>query len=237
MGLKIKAPPKPKVISPKQFAGAMKKVGQALYKYTGAETLVSSGKALSKCKPKDAKCIATNLGKMALAAKNFVPGAGMAAGIASTVAKNAIKDQVQKKIKAEMEKKKAQKKLKEAKTAEEKKAAEAELAQADATISEANAKIAVKEKEAADADTVVQQQAAAQQALQNIEEAKLDPKTAKVAKTVDKDVQKEIDQTEKEVKAEDKKSALSKAGAAGAGALKIILAVLGALLLFVVLGM
>lgn len=234
MGIKIK---KPKVISPKQFAGAMKKVGQALYKYTGAQTLVSSGKALSKCKPKDAKCIATNLGKMALAAKNFVPGAGMAAGIASTVAKNAIKDQVQKKIKAEMEKKKAQKALKEAKTAEEKQKAAAAIAAADATIASADEKIAIKEKEKADADTVVQQQEAAQKAIQSIEEAKLDPKTAKVAKAVDKDVQKEIDQTEKEVKAEDKKSAIASVAAAGSGALKIILAVLGALLLFVIFGM
>jgi len=183
---------KVKKVSPKEFANAMKKVGKALYKYTGAETMVTSGKALSKCKPKDAKCIAMNLGKLALSAKNFVPGAGMAAGIASTVAKNAIKEQIEKKVKAELAKKAAEKKLREAKSDEEKKAAEAELAKADSIIKSAEATIAVKEKEKADADTVVQQQAAAEKAMQAVEQAKLDPNTAKAAKQADKDIKAEI---------------------------------------------
>jgi hypothetical protein len=229
-----------KKVSPKQFAGAMKSVGKALYKYTGAETMVTSGKALSKCKPKDAKCIATNLGKLALAAKNFVPGAGMAAGIASTVAKNVIKEQVQKKVKAELAKKEAQKKLKAAKTEEEKKKAAAELAKADAAIATADATIAVKEKEKADAETVVQQQAGAEKAIQAVEEAKLDPKTAEAAKIADKDIKAEI----KNVPSDAAVKAASGGGdstpaATGkaSNAIKIILAILGALLLFVLLGM
>jgi len=229
-----------KKVSPKQFANAMKSVGKALYKYTGAETMVTSGKALSKCKPKDAKCIAMNLGKLALAAKNFVPGAGMAAGIASTVAKNAIKDQIQKKIKAELAKKEAQKKLKAAKTEEEKKKAAAELAKADAAIATADATIAVKEKEKADADTVVQQQAGAEKAIQAVEEAKLDPKTAEAAKIADKDIKAEIKNVPSDatVKAASGGDSAPAAGKMAAGnAIKIILAVLGALLLFVLLGM
>ena len=113
---------KVKKISPKDF-------GKAIYKYTGAQQLVQSGKALSKCKPKDAKCIAQNLGNMAMAAKGLTP-----AGLASTVAKNAIKEQVKKKLDAEKAKKEAKKKLASAKTAEEKKAAEAEIKEANKTI-------------------------------------------------------------------------------------------------------
>ena len=244
MGLKLKPLPKPKVISPKQFAGSMKTVGKALYKYTGAETMVTSGKALSKCKPKDAKCIATNLGKLTLAAKNFVPGAGMAAGIASTVAKNVIKEQVQKKVKAELAKKEAQKKLKAAKTEEEKKKAAAELAKASATVATADATIAVKEKEKADADTVVQQQAGAEKAIQAVEEAKLDPKTAEAAKIADKDIKEEIKNVPSDAAVKAVSGGGDSAPAAGktaagkaSGAIKIILAVLGALLLFVLLGM
>jgi hypothetical protein len=57
---KIKMPklPKPKVMSPKDF-------GKALYKFSGVEGLVTSGKAISKCKPRDSKCIAKNLGELA----------------------------------------------------------------------------------------------------------------------------------------------------------------------------
>ena len=65
-----------KKISPKDFA-------KALYKFSGAEGLVTSGKALSKCKPNDSKCIAKNLGELALSASGFVPGVGGAARAAS----------------------------------------------------------------------------------------------------------------------------------------------------------
>jgi hypothetical protein len=75
---KIKLPklPKPKIMSPKDF-------GKALYKFSGAEGLVTSGKAISKCKPNDSKCIAKNLGELALSASGFVPGVGGAARAAS----------------------------------------------------------------------------------------------------------------------------------------------------------
>lgn len=73
--------PKPKIMSPKDF-------GKALYKFSGVQGLVDSGKALSKCKPNDSKCIASNLGNLALSASSFVPGAGVA-GKAAQVAKMA----------------------------------------------------------------------------------------------------------------------------------------------------
>jgi hypothetical protein len=75
-GIKLPKLPKPKVMSPKDF-------GKALYKFSGAEGLVTSGKAISKCKPNDSKCIAKNLGELALSASGFVPGVGGAARAAS----------------------------------------------------------------------------------------------------------------------------------------------------------
>ena len=80
-GIKLPKLPKPKVMSPKDF-------GKALYKFSGAQGLVDSGKAISKCKPNDSKCIASNLGNLALSASSFVPGAGVA-GRAASVAKMA----------------------------------------------------------------------------------------------------------------------------------------------------
>lgn len=74
--------PKPKVMSPKDF-------GKALYKFSGVQGLVDSGKAISKCKPNDSKCIASNLGNLALSASSFVPGVGVA-GRAASVAKLAM---------------------------------------------------------------------------------------------------------------------------------------------------
>jgi len=67
---------KPKIMSPKDF-------GKALYKFSGVQGLVDSGKAISKCKPKDSKCIAKNLGELALSASGFIPGVGGAARAAS----------------------------------------------------------------------------------------------------------------------------------------------------------
>ena len=157
-----------KKISPKDFA-------KALYKFTGAQQLVDSGKALSKCKPKDAKCIAKNLGNMALAAKGLTP-----AGLASTVAKNVIKDQIKKKIEAEKAKKAAKKKLEAATTEEEKKAAQAEIDAADKKTKEADKQI--------NENQAVVQQADAEKlvALQELEKAKLDPATAKQADAVER---------------------------------------------------
>jgi len=68
--------PKPKKISPKDF-------GKALYKFSGAQGLKESGQALSKCRPGDSKCIAKNLGELALSASGFIPGVGGAARAAS----------------------------------------------------------------------------------------------------------------------------------------------------------
>jgi len=50
---------KPKIMSPKDF-------GRALAKATGVDQMVKAGKALAKCKPRDAKCIAKNLGNVVL---------------------------------------------------------------------------------------------------------------------------------------------------------------------------
>jgi hypothetical protein len=162
MAIKIKK------ISPKDF-------GKALYKFTGAQQLVDSGKALSKCKPKDAKCIAKNLGNMAMAAKGLTP-----AGLASTVAKNVIKDQIKKKIEAEKAKKAAKKKLEAATSEEEKKAAQAEIDAANKDLSKAEKQINENEAvvQKADAEKLV--------ALQELEKAKLDPATAKQADAVER---------------------------------------------------
>jgi hypothetical protein len=80
-GIKLPKLPKPKVMSPKDF-------GKALYKFSGAQALKESGQALGKCKPGDSKCIASNLGNLALSASSFVPGVGVA-GRAASVAKMA----------------------------------------------------------------------------------------------------------------------------------------------------
>ena len=156
-----------KKISPKDF-------GKALYKYTGAQQLVQSGKALSKCKPKDAKCIAKNLAEMAMAAKGLTP-----AGLASTVAKNVIKEQLKKKLEAEKAKREAKKKLAQAKTVEEKKAAEAEIKEADKTIDVADKTVEANQQ------TIQQADAEKMVALQQLESAKLYPATAKQAAAVE----------------------------------------------------
>ena len=77
--IKLPKLPKPKVMSPKDF-------GKALYKFSGVQSMVDTGKALGKCKPNDSKCIASNLGNLALSASSFVPGVGVA-GRAASIAK------------------------------------------------------------------------------------------------------------------------------------------------------
>lgn len=77
--IKLPKLPKPKVMSPKDF-------GKALYKFSGVQGMVDTGKALGKCKPNDSKCIASNLGNLALSASSFVPGVGVA-GRAASIAK------------------------------------------------------------------------------------------------------------------------------------------------------
>jgi len=156
-----------KKISPKDF-------GKALYKFTGAQQLVDSGKALSKCKPKDAACIAKNLGQMAMAAKGLTPS-----GIAATIAKNVIKDQIKKKIEAEKKKREAAKKLSTAATPQEQQAAQMEL-------NAANQQLAQADKQIVENQAVVQQNDAEKLlALQQIEQAKLDPNTALQAAKVE----------------------------------------------------
>jgi hypothetical protein len=84
-------------------------LSKAAYKYSGAQQAVASGKALSKCKPKDAKCIAKNLAELAMSAKGLTP-----AGLASTMAKNVIKEPMKqltmKKMMTKKKKKKTTKK-------------------------------------------------------------------------------------------------------------------------------
>jgi hypothetical protein len=68
-----------KIKSAKDFG---KQLGSGLYTVSGAKQVVTSGKALSKCKPKDAKCIAANLGGIAAVGVGKIPGVGLVAGVA-----------------------------------------------------------------------------------------------------------------------------------------------------------
>ena len=151
-----------------------KEMSKMVYKYSGAQQLVQSGKALSKCKPKDAKCIAKNLADMAMAAKGLTP-----AGLASTMAKNVIKEQLKKKFEAEKAKRAAQKKLSEAKTSEERLLATREIQAADQNIAAVEATVEANQK------IIAQGDAEKMVALQELEKAKLDPTTAKQAAQVE----------------------------------------------------
>lgn len=157
-----------------KYVAVQKELAQAAYKYSGAQQAVASGKALSKCKPNDAKCIAKNLAELAMAAKGLTP-----AGLASTMAKNLIKEQIKKKLDAEKAKRAAQKKLNEAKTPEERLLATREFQAAEQNIASAESTIE------ASKETVVKADAEKMAALQQIEVAKLDPVTAKQASIVE----------------------------------------------------
>jgi hypothetical protein len=117
-----------KIKSAKDFG---KQLGSGLYTVTGAKQVVTSGKALSKCKPKDAKCIAANLGGIAAVGVGKIPGVGFVAGMATSQALQAAQ---RKSNTADEKKKEADKKLEIAKrnaaaatTPEAKAAAEAQL--------------------------------------------------------------------------------------------------------------
>ena len=132
-----------KIKSAKDFG---KQLGSGLYTVTGAKQVVTSGKALSKCKPKDAKCIAANLGGIAAVGVGKIPGVGFVAGMATSQALQAAQ---KKSNTADAKKKEADKKLEIAKrnaaaatTPEAKAAAEAELKVAQEADDKANAELA-----------------------------------------------------------------------------------------------
>jgi hypothetical protein len=151
---------------------------KSFYKYSGAETIVKSGKALSKCKPNDAKCIAMNLGKIALAAKDMSP-----TGMAKTMAKNMIKEQVENVVREQQAKRKAQEQQKKATTPQEQQAAAQEIKRADDAIKASEKIIEINKDIVAKAET---EQVAAQKEL---EKAKLNPDTAEQAKKLEKDAE------------------------------------------------
>lgn len=155
-----------------------KAMGKAMYKVSGAETLVGAGKALAKCKPKDAACIAKGMAQIGSVALMYVPGAGGAAAVAMKVAQSAVKGAVQKEVEALARKKLAQEKEKRAKAKlaqatndEERKAAFAEVESAKQDVMQVddqlnkieNEKVAA-EKQLQQSATIVASQAVAEQA-------------------------------------------------------------------------
>jgi hypothetical protein len=150
---------------------------QSFYKYSGAETIVKSGKALSQCKPNDAKCIAMNMGKIVLAAKDMSP-----TGMAKTMAKNMVKEQVENVVREQMAKRKAQEQQKNATNEQQKQAAAKEIKRADDAIKASQKIIEVNEDVIKKADT---EQKAAQAELEKL---KSDPATAEKAKKLEKEV-------------------------------------------------
>jgi hypothetical protein len=132
-----------KIKSAKDFG---KQLGSGIYTLSGAKQVVTSGKALSKCKPKDAKCIAANLGGIAAVGVGKIPGVGFVAGMATSQALQAAQ---RKSNTADEKKKEADKKLEIAKrnaaaatTPEAKAAAEAQLKVAQEADEKANAELA-----------------------------------------------------------------------------------------------
>jgi hypothetical protein len=162
-----------------------KTLGKALYKVSGAETAVTAGKALSKCKPNDAKCIAMNVGQLAGVAASFIPGAGGAAKVAMTLGKNAVKNAVKNEVMKVAKKNNAVEKLKAAVTPAAKKKAEAEVKKADAELKKAVEVKAAEEKKLTDATVVLASQVAAEAAQKEIDKAKENPETKDVAAGVE----------------------------------------------------
>jgi len=177
-------------VNPNDLAsGDIKKVGKAvgkgLYKVSGAETAVTAGKALAKCKPKDAACIAKNLAQVGSVALMYVPGAGGAAAVAMKVGQTAVKNAVKKEVEAAIRKKLAQDKEKKARAKlaaatsdEERRQAQAEIDGAQSEVSQANTEMAAvsqekvaSEKLLQDSATVVASQAAAKEAMDVQKEA------------------------------------------------------------------
>jgi hypothetical protein len=173
-------------VDPNEFAkggieGFGKTLGKAAYKVSGAETLVTSSKALAKCKPKDAACIAKNLAGIVSTAVMYIPGAGGAAAIAMKVGQSAVKgavqDEVVKVAKAKLEKDKLKRAEEKAKR-EGTPAAMAQLEAARKSSEKANLeeKQAIDKKMAAEkqllqATNVVAQQAVAKEAFDQQEKA------------------------------------------------------------------
>ena len=175
----------PKDLASGDITKVSKAVGKGLYKVSGAETLATAGKALAKCKPKDAACIAKNLGQIASVATMYIPGAGGAAAVAMKVAQTAVKNAVKKELEAAVKKKLSQEKAKKAKdkvaaatSDEERQQAQAELDTANGEVSQADAELAAIQKDKVASETTLQQsasvvasQAAAKQAVDMQKEA------------------------------------------------------------------
>jgi hypothetical protein len=173
-------------VDPNEFAkggitGFSKTLGKAAYKVSGAETLVTSGKALAKCKPKDAKCIAKNLASIGAVAVMYIPGAGGAAAVAMKVGKTAVKGAVQNEIEKIAKAKLAKEKLKRAEEKAKREGTQAAMAQLEVARKRAQ-QAAIEEKKAIDkkmaaekqflqATNVVAQQAVAKEAFEQQEKA------------------------------------------------------------------
>jgi len=145
-----------KIHSAKDFG---KQLASGVYTVSGAKQVVTSGKALSKCKPNDAKCIAANLGGIAAVGVGKIPGVGFVAGVAMS---QGLQQAQQKANKDIQKKREADKKVEEAKrsaaaatTPEAKKVAEQTLqvaeqeqASAAAVVAKDEQKVAVEQEKA-----------------------------------------------------------------------------------------
>jgi hypothetical protein len=158
-----------------------KTLGKAIYKASGAESAVTAGKALAKCKPKDSVCIAMNLRSLVSVAAMYIPGAGAAAGVAMKVAQGAVTRAVAEEAIKEAKKRSALEKLKAAVTPEEKKKAQAAVDKAEKELQAAMKNKAAEEKKLNDAATVLASQTAAEAAQKEIDKAKKNPETKEVA--------------------------------------------------------
>jgi hypothetical protein len=146
---------------------------------------VTAGKALAKCKPKDAACIAKNMAQIGSVAMMYVPGAGGAAAVAMKVGKTAVQNAVKKEVEAVAKKKiakekekRAENKLKSATTDQERQAALAEIedsrrdvAVADNQLNQVQNEKVAAEKQLNDAAIVVVQQGVAEKAYNEQQEA------------------------------------------------------------------
>jgi hypothetical protein len=136
-----------KIHSAKDFG---KQLASGVYTVSGAKQVVTSGKALSKCKPNDSKCIAANLGGIAAVGVGKIPGVGFVAGVAMS---QGLQQAQQKTNKDIQKKKEADKKVEEAKrvaaaatTPEAKRVAEHKLKVAEQQQAAAAAVVAKDEK-------------------------------------------------------------------------------------------
>jgi len=218
-----------------------KTFGQALYKVSGAQTAVTAGKALAKCKPNDAKCIAMNVGQLAGVAASFIPGAGGAAGVAMKLSQNAVKGAIKDQVFAAARKTEAVKKLEKAVNPAERKKAKEEADKADRELKAATAVKEAEEKKLNDAAIVLASQTAAKAAQDEIDKAKADPNMKDIAAGVEAKLNQEQVAVVEGVpaaavagaqKSGDPKAALA-TKADKSKPLKIILGLLAAVLIFV----